>query len=54
VFEQRILYGKDDLQRYSIYRIEEDARYHLLMYSSARSASRQYLHIDVIRIADLE
>ncbi len=54
VFGQRILYGRDDQQRYSIYRVEEDERYRLLMYSSVRSTSRQYLHIDLIRLADPE
>lgn len=54
VFAQRILYGRDDLQSYSIYRIEEDARYRLLIYSSFRSTSRQYLHIDLIRLANPE
>jgi hypothetical protein len=54
VFAQRILYGRDDLQRYNIYRVEEEARYRLLIYSSFRSTSRQYLHIDLIRIADPE
>ena len=54
VFAQRVLYGRDDLQRYSVYRVEEEGSYRLVIYSSARSASRQYLHIDLIRIADPE
>jgi hypothetical protein len=54
VFGQRILYGRDDQQHYSIYRVEEEARYRLLIYSSVRSTSRQYLHIDLIRLADPE
>ncbi len=52
VFGQRVLYGRDDLQRYRVFAIEGEQSYRLLLYSSARSSSRQYLHIDLIRLVE--
>jgi len=53
VFHQRVLYGREDLQRYRVYALQVDAvEYRLALYSSARTADRQYLHVDLLRIAD--
>jgi len=52
VFKQRILYGRDDLQYYRVYALQADADYRLVVYSSARTADRQYLHVDLLRIDD--
>lgn len=53
VFRQRLLYGRQDLQRYRVYAMAYDAaRYRLVVYSAARTADRQYLHVDLLRIAD--
>lgn len=43
VFKERILYGRDRDQWYSAYRLGDNR---LLIYSSARSASRQHLHME--------
>jgi hypothetical protein len=52
VFHQRVLYGREDLQRYRIYALQvEGADYRLAVYASARTADRQYLHVDLLRIA---
>ncbi|RLA55274.1 MAG: DUF4892 domain-containing protein, partial [Gammaproteobacteria bacterium] len=53
VFHQRVLYGREDLQRYRVYDLQVDGiEYRLAIYSSARTADRQYLHVDLLRIAD--
>lgn len=51
VFGQRILYGRDDQQRYRVYRISEgETEYRLVIYASARTSDRQYLHVDLLEI----
>jgi len=50
VFGQRVLYGRDDLQRYRVYALHRDVEYRLVIYSSARTADRQYLQVDLLRI----
>jgi len=51
VFGQRILYGRDDEQRYRVYRISEgQTEFRLVIYASARTADRQYLHADLLKI----
>ncbi|MEH6636979.1 MAG: DUF4892 domain-containing protein [Halioglobus sp.] len=52
VFNQRVLYGREDLQRYRVYALQDEAEYRLVIYSSSRTADRQYLHVDLLRIAD--
>ena len=52
VFHQRVLYGREDLQRYRVYVLHGDSEYRLVVYSSARSADRQYLHVDLLRLSD--
>ena len=50
VFGQRILYGRDEQQRYRVYRISEGkTQYRLVIYASARTADRQYLHADLLK-----
>jgi len=50
VFGQRILYGRGDAQRYRIYGLESGA-YRLVLYASVRSSDRQYVHVELIRLA---
>lgn len=54
VFRQRVLYGREDLQQYRIYSLGASAEYRLMIYSSARTADRQYLHVDLLRIEAAE
>lgn len=51
IFKQRILYGREDLQQYRVYQAV-DTTYRLVIYSAARSADRQYLHVELLRIGD--
>ena len=53
VFGQRILYGTESSQRYSVYALgEEEASTHrVLVYASARSNDRQYLHTEIVVLA---
>lgn len=46
VFRQRVLYGREDLQRYRVYGFGENTR--LLIYASARTSDRQYLHAELL------
>lgn len=52
VFRQRVLYGREDLQRYRVYELQDNGGYRLVLYSAARTADRQYLHVELLRIAD--
>lgn len=52
VFEKRVLYGRADMQRYRVFRIGETPQYLLLIYASARMTDRQYLHTEVLEIAE--
>lgn len=52
VFRQRILYGRDDLQHYRVLSLGDNGRYRLVLYSAERTADRQYLHADLLRLAD--
>ncbi|MBT4522227.1 MAG: DUF4892 domain-containing protein [Halieaceae bacterium] len=52
IFGQRILYGREDLQRYRVYAIKHAGDYRLLLYSSARSADRQHLHAELLHIGE--
>lgn len=53
VFGQRILYGTESSQNYAAWALgEEGASTHrVLVYGSARSSDRQYLHIEIIELA---
>ena len=48
VFRERVLYGRDDLQRYRVFDPQGDGRYRLLLFSSARTSDRQYLHAELL------
>lgn len=52
VFRERVLYGRDDLQRYRVYGPgeQDEADYRVLLFSSSRTADRQYLHAEVLFI----
>ena len=52
VFRERVLYGREDLQRYVVYALSNGASYRLVAYSAARSEDRQYLRVDLLRIID--
>lgn len=51
VFGQRLLYGKSDEQRYRVIAVDNEAgRARVLLYSSARTADRQYLQADYLEL----
>ena len=50
VFGERVLYGRDDLQRYRVYGPVEGEGYRLILFASARTADRQYLHAELLQI----
>lgn len=52
VFRERILYGREGLQRYRVYAFQNGASYRLVAYSAARTEDRQYLRVDLLLIAD--
>jgi hypothetical protein len=51
VFKQRILYGREEMQRYRVYSLGSTAQYRVMLYSAARTADRQYLHMEVLERA---
>lgn len=53
VFGQRLLYGKSDEQRYRVIALDSAAgSARVLLYSSARTADRQYLHADYLLLRE--
>ncbi|CAA0088649.1 Uncharacterised protein [Halioglobus japonicus] len=46
VFNQRVLFGREDLQRYRVYSLQDEPEARLLAYSAERTADRQYLHVE--------
>ena len=50
VFHQRVLYGTEKMQRYRVYRVEDEGHYLVMVYSSARTADRQYLHASLLKV----
>ena len=52
VFGERVLYGRDDLQRYRVYGPTQGEGFRLVMFSSARTADRQYLHAELLAIEE--
>lgn len=52
VFRQPILYGREDLQSYRVFSLGQSPQYLLMMYASARTADRQYLHMELLRVGD--
>lgn len=53
VFKERILYGRSEMQRYRVYTLGSPAKYRVLFFSAARTADRQYLHMEVLELASL-
>lgn len=54
VFRERVLYGRDDLQRYRVYGAEDAASgdFRLLLFSSSRTADRHYLHAELLPVEE--
>lgn len=59
VFGQRLLYGREDLQRYRVYSVPgaggkqgAGGATRVLMFAAARSSERQYLHVEMLTPAD--
>lgn len=50
VFGQRVLYGRQDLQRYQVFKLDGESDYRLVVYASARTSDRQYLHVSLLRV----
>ncbi len=51
VFDQRVLFGREDLQRYAVFALRGEKAGRLLVYSAERTADRQYLHVEWLHIA---
>jgi hypothetical protein len=51
VFGQRVLFGREDLQRYAVFALPGENAGRLLVYSAERTADRQYLHVEWLQIA---
>lgn len=51
VFNQRVLFGREGLQKYRVFALEDGQDARLLTYSAERSTDRQYLHIELLLIA---
>jgi hypothetical protein len=51
VFNQRVLFGREDLQRYSVFALAGEEAGRVLVYSAERTADRQYLHVEWLQIA---
>lgn len=51
VFNQRILYGRADEQRYRVYAVSSAVgEFRVVLYSGARTSDRQYLHLDLLQL----
>lgn len=51
VFKERILYGREEMQRYRVYSLGSEGKYRVLLFSAARSAERQYLHMEILEVS---
>jgi len=51
VFQQPVLYGQDGMQRYRVLSLGADPGSLLIVYASARTADRHYLHAEVLALA---
>jgi hypothetical protein len=51
VFREQVLYGREDFQHYQVYAVHGTQSYRLIAYSARRTVDRQYLHVDLLRIA---
>jgi len=52
VFNERVLYGREDFQRYSVFAFTGEQQARLIAYSAERTADRQYLHVELLLTAD--
>lgn len=51
VFNQRVLYGTESSQRYRVYALRDgEQEQRLVMYASARTSDRQYLHMELLTV----
>lgn len=48
VFNERVLYGREDFQRYRVFGFTGEQRARLIAYSAERTADRQYLHVELL------
>jgi hypothetical protein len=51
VFEERVLYGREDNQQYRVIAFEGERAARLIAYSAERTADRQYLHVELLLTA---
>lgn len=51
IFGQRLLYGRGDAQQYRAYALQDGA-YRLVIYASVRSSDRQYVHVELLALAN--
>jgi hypothetical protein len=50
VFDERLLYGHDERQRYGVWRYsDEDGTWSIVLYASDRANRRHYLHMDLLK-----
>lgn len=52
VFNESVLYGTADLQRYAVYGLKGDPEARLVAFSAARTEDRQYLRAELLLIAN--
>lgn len=48
VFNERVLYGREDFQRYRVFTFDGEQVARLIAYSAERTADRQYLHVELL------
>ena len=49
VFEERVLYGHDDRQRYAVWRYsDDDGTWSIVLYASDRANRRHFLRLDLL------
>jgi len=47
VYQERLLYGRDEFMAYRAFRLDDGVW--LTLFSAARTADRQYLHVDIVK-----
>lgn len=51
IFKQRVLYGREAEQRYQVFAVDvEGMSYRIMLYATARTADRQYLHCEILQL----
>jgi hypothetical protein len=51
VFNERVLYGREDNQQYRVFSFDGEQAARLIAYSAERTADRQYLHVELLLTA---